>query len=157
MAQERNCRHCAAAYTPLRADGIFCSVLCGRAHRRLCDPNYKHGVKHAKAGSTPAAKAASMADLAWAAGFLEGEGNFGVNHRKLGRSASQVVRATQKNLEPLYRLQRFLGGAVKPLRQDGYGEWRTYGVRARGIMMTLYSFLSAKKRADIQFALNGGY
>lgn len=97
----------------------------------------------------------SIADLAWAAGFLEGEGNFGVNNRKLGSSASQVVRATQKNLEPLYKIQSILGGVVKPLRKDGYGEWRTYGVRARGIMMTLYHFLSARKRSDIALALRG--
>lgn len=115
----------------------------------------RHSVKWAKPGSTPASVSPTTADFAWAAGFLEGEGNFGTNHVKEHRS--QCVRATQKNLEPLYRLQRILGGSVKPLRSDGYGEWRTYGIRARGIMFTLFSFLSAKKRADIRFALSGGY
>jgi hypothetical protein len=92
--------------------------------------------------------------MAWAAGFLEGEGNFGLNHRTRP-SASQVVRATQKNREPLYRLQRLFGGRVKAVRSDGFGEWRTYGARARGIMMTLFPFLSAAKRSDITLALGG--
>lgn len=94
----------------------------------------------------------TTADLAWAAGFLEGEGAFGTNGNKW---ASQCVRATQKNLEPLYRLQRLFGGAVKPFRKDMYGEWRTYGVRARGIMFTLFPFLSARRRTQIKLALGG--
>lgn len=104
---------------------------------------------------TPTAtQSPSTADLAWAAGFLEGEGNFGTNRREL--SASQVVRATQKNREPLYRLQTLFGGTVAAVRSDGFGEWRTYGARARGIMLTLFPFLSAWKRTDIKRAL-GGY
>lgn len=118
-----------------------------------------HGIRHAKCQSLPATGVASIADMAWAAGFLEGEGNFGVNNRKLGRRGSHVVRATQKNPEPLYKLQQILGGSIMNPRADGYGEWRTYGARARGIMLTLFSFLSAKKRADIKlaFRLVGGY
>jgi hypothetical protein len=113
-------------------------------------------VKYAKRQAQHATASPTVADIAWAAGFLEGEGNFDINHRKLGKHASHVVRATQKNLEPLYRLQRFLGGSITTRRKDGYGEWRTYGVRARGIMLTLFSFLSAKKRSNVVAAL-GGY
>jgi hypothetical protein len=118
----------------------------------------RHSVKWAKPTSVPATTSPSVPDLAWAAGFLEGEGNFSVNNRKLPKkSISQVVRATQKNLEPLFRLQRLFGGTITTARKDGYGEWRTYGGRARGIMLTMFTFLSAKKRADIRLALMGGY
>ena len=110
-------------------------------------------VKWAHKSTPQAAIHPTMADLAWAAGFLEGEGHFGVNDRNT--HASTVVRATQKNLEPLHRLQRILGGTVNPCRSDGFGEWRTYGVRARGIMFTLFSFLSARKRTQIIDALGG--
>lgn len=91
----------------------------------------------------------SATDIAWAAGFFEGEGHFGLNHRKLGRAASNVARVTQKQLQPLFRLQRIFGGSVKQARSDGYGEWRTYGARARGIMLTVFTFMSDNKKRDI--------
>lgn len=109
-------------------------------------------VKYAKS-ALPAAVHPTVPELAWAAGFLEGEGNFGVNNRNLGRHSSTVVRATQKDTESLFRLQRLLGGTVTPVRGDRFGEWRTYGARARGIMYTLFPFLSAWKRAQIRVAL----
>lgn len=97
----------------------------------------------------------SLVDMAWAAGFLEGEGAFTVNHRKL-RSASACVRATQKQLEPLMKIHRWFGGTVTFRRKDGFAEWRTYGARARGIMMTLFTMLSPRRRNQIRLALRGG-
>ena len=91
---------------------------------------------------------------------MEGEGNFSTNSN---RHPSQVARATQKNLEPLYRLQALFGGSVGKSRRDArwpdkeYGEWRAYGARARGVMFTLFSFLSARRREQIKVALSGGY
>lgn len=118
---------------------------------------------HLSKRQSPAAMMSpSQADLAWAAGFLEGEGNFSTNFNR--KHPSQCVRAVQKNMEPLYRLQRMFGGSVGATHMSrgvegartAYGEWRAYGVRARGIMMTLYSLMSARRREQVAFALNGG-
>lgn len=119
--------------------------------RRSYVPNVDIGrAKHERVTKSKSAEdTPTTADIAWAAGFLEGEGHFGLNHRKLGRSASNVVRVTQKQLQPLFRLQRFFGGSVKQARSDGYGEWRTYGARARGVMLTVFTFMSDNKKRDI--------
>ncbi len=95
-----------------------------------------------------------LLDLAWAAGFLEGEGHFGINS-PTARCA--VIQATQVNQEPLLQLRKVFGGSLnarKPRNnQTPYFEWKVSGARARGIMMTLYLLLSQKRRESILNAL----
>src|SRR5690349_1350424 len=81
--------------------------------RRGTDPDFeghrpyaKERAKTPKATATPA-----IADLAWAAGFLEGEGSFQRTGRP-GKAGSMLVSAPQVNAEPLMRLQTILGGRV---------------------------------------------
>lgn len=101
-----------------------------------------------------AAVSPTLRDLAWAAGFLEGEGTF----LKAGRTHTVAVH--QVNIEPLERLQQLFGGSISLLRKklknpkhnDIY-YWQTFGARARGVMMTLYSLLSQKRKAQIRKAL----
>ena len=87
-------------------------------------------------------------EIAWAAGFLEGEGTFGGNAQI---SACQVQR------EPLERLQRYLGGAVtgpyvwNSDRVRGYKtkpiyHWNVCGAAALGVVMTVYGFLSPRRK-----------
>ena len=94
-------------------------------------------------------------DLAWAAGFLEGEGTFLTNNRSGQAKASQVQR------EPLERLARFFGGSItlvhknrRPNESNIY-HWSVSGARARGVMMTLFPFLSPRRQSQIAFALHG--
>ena len=108
-------------------------------------------VKYQHRNVRSASLSPSMADLGWAAGFLEGEGSFGGNFHK--QYPCQVVRATQKDTEPLQKLIALLGGTITLRRSDGYSEWRASGVRARGIMFTLFPFLSARRRMQIKLAL----
>lgn len=88
-------------------------------------------------------------DLAWAAGFLEGEGTFGFY------SHSQSIRAPQVQREPLERLQRFFGGTVTARKNPYLNVWTVCGPRARGVMLTLYVMMSPRRREQIKAALGG--
>jgi hypothetical protein len=101
----------------------------------------------------PAAVSPSTVDLAWAAGFLEGEGGFCVNSRSLGRHSSLRVTATQKQREPLDKLQRLFGGYVGLQATVPYFRWTVNGVRARGVMYTVFTFLSRRRRDQIRGVL----
>ena len=93
-------------------------------------------------------------DLAWAAGFLEGEGHFRF------QSKSQTVCANQVNIEPVSRLLSIFGGRCVLLtnmkakfgRQPQW-HWYINGARARGVMMTLYPFFSDLRKQQILAAL----
>lgn len=92
----------------------------------------------------------STVDLAWAAGFLEGEGSFiATKHAK-----SHMVSAPQMHREPLDRLAKYFGGTVA-IRAKSHTPfaWQIYGARARGVMMTLYSFMTVKRKQQILSAL----
>lgn len=94
-------------------------------------------------------------ELAWAAGFLEGEGSFNLKCSRVG--APQVER------EPLERLHRLFGGRICPkpvgaarrlgIRAQDAWYWYVNGPRARGVMLTLYTLLSTKRRAQIRASL----
>lgn len=89
--------------------------------------------------------------LAWAAGFLEGEGHFEWN-RTSGR-----VDATQVQLEPLERILALFGGNIKAQRprenQQPHWRWWVCGSRARGVMLTLYPMMSPRRQGQIRKAL----
>lgn len=91
-------------------------------------------------------------DLAWAAGFLEGEGCIFTPH-------GDVVHAVQVNREPLDRLQRFFGGSIV-LRKNStvtgkkIFAWRICGARARGVMQTLFPWFSTHKQFHVWASLN---
>lgn len=90
----------------------------------------------------------TMRDLAWLAGFLEGEGSFGWGK----------VQANQTQREPLERIQKLVGGGIGTKRLSAWSKkpawfWQASGARGRGIMLTIYSFMSPVRRAQIRTAL----
>ena len=92
-------------------------------------------------------------DIYWAAGFLDGEGYFG------RRRSTCFVQATQVQAELLYRLQKLFGGHVRQFQRDQvtgrrYHRWDFHGKKATGLMLTLYSLLSLKRKLQIQKALD---
>lgn len=95
-------------------------------------------------------------DLGWAAGFIEGEGSIAIYRG--GSAQSCGINATNCDREPLLRLQQMFGGCIhkKSLgvknRQQPY-YWGVYGVRARGVIMTLYAMLSRRRQAKCRAAL----
>lgn len=106
----------------------------------------------------------SPRELEWAAGFLEGEGSFSSNGVGAGK---QMVHAGQKHNEPLLRLQQMFGGRVYARPNTKFGTtdrvagaplwcWYVCGARARGVMLTLISLLSSRRRAQILTAMKVG-
>jgi hypothetical protein len=91
-------------------------------------------------------------DIAWAAGFYEGEGTCNYATR------SQHVVVNQVEREPLEKLQRMFGGTIRPIkahhRSQASWRWCAHGPRARGVMMTLYVLLSKKRQAQIRKVLH---
>jgi hypothetical protein len=91
-------------------------------------------------------------DIAWAAGFLEGEGSFTC------RGNTVTVTASQVQPEPVYRLQRLFGGKLYHYTQANpkhspFIRWHLFHRDARGLMMTIYPLMSPKRRQQIVKAL----
>ena len=92
---------------------------------------------------------------------MEGEGTF--TQLRVKRGIYARVTAYQNNIEPLKKLQAMFGGSIWGFRKirpqaTAIGHtWHVNGARARGVMYTLWTFLSAKRRGQIRLALNGGY
>jgi transposase len=90
-----------------------------------------------------------MRNLAWTAGFLEGDGSFSVS------GADPRVSATQVELEPLNRLLSLHGGAIYPHKPAGFGKkkghaWVLRGGKGIGLMMTLYPFMCSRRQRQIK-------
>lgn len=99
-------------------------------------------------------------DLAWAAGFLEGEGSF---HSTSSIAAGkryhhQRVAAVQVDSEPLAKLLRLFGGRISLIKPRGNSKesfyWTVNGNRARGIMLTLFPLLSERRQQQIRVAMS---
>ena len=101
-----------------------------------------------KPGLEPADSPTNM-DIAWAAGIYEGEGG----SRFHARSTSVII--VQKDKWILYKLKRFFGGDI--YKHGSFSSWRTSGTRARGFLMTIYSFLSPWRQEQARKALKLNY
>jgi len=84
----------------------------------------------------------SLAEIGFAAGFYEGEGSFIGTDRK-----TPYVSITQKDIEPLEKLQKKFGGKIA--KYGNYYYWRLMGAEGRGFILTIFTFLSARRRAQI--------
>lgn len=83
-------------------------------------------------------------EIWWIAAFLEGEGSF--------RGPKSIrVDAAQKQLWPLKKLQKLLGGSI--YNRDSYGRWAVHGKTAANLMWSLYSLMSPRRREQIEVAL----
>jgi hypothetical protein len=115
----------------------------------------KMGQEHSSTRS--ASRKPSTPDLHWVAGFIEGEGTFYKNNTN-----SQGIKVSQVQKQPLEKLLSLLGGSLRkhkastrPSRvSQGSYYWYVGGARARGIMLTLYSLMSPKRKLQIQRALS---
>lgn len=122
----------------------------------LCAPCYMRAWRYGSASYDPKAylrstRSPTTKELAWAAGFLEGEGCFSVR----GDYHIACISASQVNPEPLQTLHSIFGGSLNERfgsheRQSDYWHWGVSGARARGVMMTLYSLLSRQKQGIIK-------
>jgi hypothetical protein len=115
---------------------------------------WKRGTYEDKMAYLKASKKPTVKDIAWAAGFLEGEGGFRLNNQK---AKVAHVHAVQVQREPLDRVRAFFGGSVNRRKgrphQNDYWEWVVTGARARGVMMTIYTFMSPRRKQQMKKAL----
>lgn len=93
----------------------------------------------------------TIKDIAWAAGFLEGEGWFSKPPLAMRAAASQ------KDIQPLLKLQQIFGGAVLPQKgkpkYPNLNLWRISGYKCASMMMTIYELMSDRRKKPIREAL----
>lgn len=113
-------------------------------------------IRKSKEGLDPV-RHANDTEVAWAAGFYEGEGsciNTGKGRRSFG------VSVAQKDPEVLYRLRDLFGGRVAEfLNNRGTIAskskpftifiWRVCGDRSRIFLTAIYPYLSGRRKAQI--------
>jgi hypothetical protein len=96
-----------------------------------------------------ATKIPSAIDIAWAAGVYEGEGCA----RLCGRGKrSFAIHVVQKDPEILYRLRDWFGGSVTMATVRGefaHYAWNICGDRARVFIAQIYTFLSARRKLQV--------
>lgn len=93
--------------------------------------------------SKPATRHPTLMEIAWAAGIYEGEGSAGYSGISVG----------QRDRWILDKYQMLFGGHVKYDPKVEMHYWRASGTRARGFLMTIYSFLSPWRQAQAVRAL----
>lgn len=100
-------------------------------------------------------------DIAWAAGVYEGEGTCHSKRpvNKSGRPAiSFSLNVVQKNRWLCERLRALFGGSVLYHERPDSSRtstftWDVHGTRARGFALTVYKFLSPRRKTQIQEAM----
>jgi len=92
----------------------------------------------------------SALDVAWVAGLFEGEGTAGRSGGSNG-SGTEHVSIAQKDREILDRCKGLFGGNVHS--GGNVWHWRASGARGRGFLMTIYPFLSQRRKVQAKLAL----
>lgn len=112
-----------------------------------------HDRTHANDGkSLDATTVPTELDIAYAAGFYDGEGTC---YAKCGKYAQ--ARVFQKDPEMLYKFRDFFGGNVRPVaghaaRGINGGplfEWAVTGTRAKEFLRKIYPFVSSRRKQQI--------
>jgi hypothetical protein len=93
-------------------------------------------------------------EIAWTAGIFEGEGTVVARPRYKGIQ----VQVTQVDKWLPLKLQKLFGGTLwerksKNEKHRNCWFWSIYGSRAVGFLLTIYTFLSPRRRATIQYAI----
>lgn len=89
-----------------------------------------------------------LLDIAFMAGFYEGEG-----HCRRNATASECIMVGQKNPDIFYSLRDLFGGSIRKEKIRNFFIWHLCGTRARGLLMTIYKFLSPYRQEQIKKVL----
>jgi len=89
-------------------------------------------------------------DLAWAAGFFDGEGCIGIYKRHHAPESYAIsLSVAQVDPRPLRRFAEIVGGPVAPSRARGnqrpYWRWALTNRRGADVLSVLYEYLVGKK------------
>ena len=148
------CEYCRAELKqPAWRNPKFCGHGCVMV---AINKKYKFGNRRNSKATTPAASQPSLQDIAWAAGIYEGEG-----HARFTGTLSNSTRVcvAQKDDWLLRRMQELFGGtiyrrrAVSPKNPHACDFWYLSGSRARGFLMTIFTFLSPRRKTQAKEAL----
>lgn len=92
-------------------------------------------------------------DIAWAAGIWEGEGNCcSTSWSKEGQKHTTTkIVVTQKDPWLLNKLKLLFGGSI--CKHSFCFQWSITGARARGFIMTIYTFLSPRRKEQVRNVL----
>ena len=93
-------------------------------------------------------------DLAWAAGYPDGEGCFQASY-------GMRVTVTSTQLPPLVRLTELFGGVIRPKRPAGARckasyYWNIFGENARDLLKVVEPFMVEKREQAAMLALFPG-
>lgn len=152
-APPRDCGHCGESFRPMKVDGAYCSTLCRsreRSRKRLAPIEVPMPDSH---------------DLAWAAGFFDGEGCFTASAKvryqtSEGPKSRRYLNLTvaQKYDPLLVRLREMFGaGGIyaqkeRPTSSAGF-KWACNGREAFHVANLLWPYLGERKRADFKRTL----
>lgn len=153
---------------------LWCQCVCGKDVIRGKDslyPDSSCGCQKRNPGNTKKlgwmkpglepTEHPTVRDIIWAAGIYEGEGWPNFTDGARGRVPSLQVGITQKDRWLLDRLRSLFGGAVRErlpkTRLNPQGQyyesricdWYISGTRARGFLMTIWQFLSPRRKAQL--------
>jgi hypothetical protein len=152
-AYARDCAHCGTSFQPWKVDGKYCSTLCTQraaSARRLAPLLVAKPDSH---------------DLAWAAGFFDGEGCMTATtgnyyETSEGRKCRRYLRldVSQKTDPLLLRLRDIFGvGSLqyqkqRPTSSEGW-KWVCNGRAAFFVADLLWPWLGEQKKADFKRAI----
>lgn len=85
-----------------------------------------------------------QADVAWCAGFFEGEGSITIYHTATGFLGN--VSCSQKVKEPLLKLQDVFGGKIETNHHGTIFEWKVYGHQAKAFLAVMQPFIQTPHR-----------
>lgn len=99
----------------------------------------------------------SINDIHWIAGFLEGEGSFYGCEPFPKRGAPIEVSASQVQKWPLEKLNSIIPGTMRLRKKNSPTSsiwiWYANTANSAGLMMTIYSLMSPKRKEQIERAL----
>lgn len=152
-APARDCIYCGTSFRPMKADGRYCSQLCAarqRSRDRLCPIEVPAPDSH---------------DLAWAAGFFDGEGCFlaspGTKYdtsegpksrRYLRLTVTQRYEPLLKKLQDIFGAGRVYAQKERPTSSAGFA-WTCNGRAAFFVADQMWPWLGEQKKADFKRAL----
>ena len=138
------CQEVFSAYrNPKRKDRPkYCSAECAKWRYVEFGRRLKPGLE--------ATESPTLLQLAWAAGIFEGEGSC----VPVNKSSCQV-NVSQKDRWVCDRMKALFGGSITERKMNGlpFYDWHIHSARARGFLMTMFSFLSPRRQGQVKACL----